>query len=272
MCTPPRLGLSSVSLQLRFRHCPNDRLTHRLGRVPLCRIDRNGSRRRADLAPRRGPIVTLQSRGISLRGEVRMKRSESAKAVVDGAVRTRAGQNLRWSGSGRRGVRPGRTARPREALIAGQPRWASTGWVRRCRSRSCGPPAATPRSNSVGLVGAGESGVACSSPGVDRRGQSLLRGHGLPADPGPMRAPTRPRSCCAGWAMATSQRWVRSRMPCHRSRRPPRWSRVRTWTGRVVSYRWPAGGPPAELSGRPVTLSLGRTPSAPVTVSGATSG
>ena len=136
--------------------------------------------------------------GISLRarwGDV--ETSGRREGVIDGAVRTRAGQSL--GGVGQRPTwrvcwQDGPT---REALMTGRPRWAGTGWVRRGRRGPAVRPRRFRRGGRVGVAGAGEPGVA-----------ELLRrvGHGDIAEMGSAARPGRP----------------------HPSRRPTRWSRV--WT------------------------------------------
>ena len=91
------------------------------------------------------PVVTLHTRCISLRAKSADEAIGRRESVVDGAVRARAGQGR--SGVGASYVAGVLAGRPDPGGVdePGCPRWAGTRWVRRCRSRICGSPAAVPR-------------------------------------------------------------------------------------------------------------------------------
>src|SRR5664279_294223 len=154
-----------VSLQLGFQYCPQERLTRRLGGVPLCRIGRDGARRRVLSRPGRSGTLRYSHRCISLRtGGSEDETIGRCEDVVDGAVRTRAGQGLG-------GVGASDVAR----LLAGRPDPGGTdesggraGSVPGGCAATVRGPAVRPQQlrcgGRVGVVCAGEPGDAGRGP------------------------------------------------------------------------------------------------------------
>jgi hypothetical protein len=141
-----------------------------------------------------------------------------------------------------------RPARPTPALGSGsgsgggQPR---NSWVRRCRSRTCVSPAATPQWRGW----RGEPGVDRDGAGGDRRGRASCADTGYPQtrfDAGTLAAAELLRRVGHGDIAEMGVLLAQAVPPVAASVMLAAGPEL---TGRVVTYRWPAGGPPDELLG-----------------------